>query len=242
MQIGKVAQLAAVSIVTVIASSVLVRLIRADSTRPKAFTIHYVETMVSRPPLDSYYSQKTDGSKVISRMMQFPDRKSYLQKTVFDVQAGTKGVVDEATQSKTTYRLSKSAITDLTKAPNTCTSDAAAQRGTILGHTVVRTQSEIPSSNHRIVEDWHAPISGVSYYGEVVSGIGADGNPTELVRKEAVSVAIGDPDATLFEVPDWAERSPSDVMAEYSRRYNRPLPPPEGMVSQDRAYHTIPQQ
>lgn len=182
MQIGKVAQLAAVSIVTVIASSVLVRLIRADSTRPKAFTIHYVETMVSRPPLDSYYSQKTDGSKVISRMMQFPDRKSYLQKTVFDVQAGTKGVVDEATQSKTTYRLSKSAITDLTKAPNTCTSDAAAQRGTILGHTVVRTQSEIPSSNHRIVEDWHAPISGVSYYGKLCPASA----PTEILLNWSV--------------------------------------------------------
>ncbi|MEO7145268.1 MAG: hypothetical protein ABI165_17370 [Bryobacteraceae bacterium] len=221
-------------------SWLVTRLVMAQTEHPKAFTIHYVETTGSRPPLDTYYSQRADGSKVTSRLMLFPDQKYYSQKTVYDVASGTKVVLEGGTSSKTTYHLSKATIANLTKAPTTCSQDPSPETGTILGHTVVRIVSEIPSSNRRIFEAWRAPDFGCTVLRQVVSGFDTTGKLIELVRKEAVSIAVGDPDATLFQAPDWTERSPSEVTAELDKKYHQRPISPDVLAAQDRAYRTIP--
>jgi hypothetical protein len=234
---------AATALVAVVAGS-MTWLVNASSNELPV-TVHYVLTgsgPISGPPSqpgsdkqDQYFARRADGSTVQSRVVTGPDGKQYTQRTVADAAKGVRVVIDGVTQSITTYHLSKVAVAELRAPARRCGNDASPSGESLMGHAVVRT---VLNANGRI-ETFLAPDLGCVLLRERVYRPDANGNDRQVASKEAVAVMPGDPDPALFVIPDWPERSPSEVTSEMSKKFH--LQPPLGPdLAADQAYRQIP--
>jgi hypothetical protein len=112
----------------------------------------------------------------------------------------------------------------------------------VLGYDVKLLERDLlapgPGGKKISVESWRAPALNCYPLREKL--FLGDGNEKIVTHvREVISVMPGEPDATLFQIPaGWTERSPSQVYAEFERRYPayaRGIPPVA--VEQDKAYN-----
>ncbi len=236
----------AATAVAVIVSSAVTWIVSASNAELSPVTIHYVVTATgpiagpaSQPrsnKQDQYFARRADGSTVESRVVTGPDGKQYTQRTVQDTATSRKVVIDGVTQSVTSYHLSKAAAAELTTPARRCGAEALPTSEPVLGHRVVRT---VLNANGRI-ETFLAPELGCALLRERFYRADASGKEYVAAAKEAVAVMKGDPDPALFVIPDWPERSPSEVMSEMSKKFNL-QPPLRPDKAADDAYRTIPE-
>jgi hypothetical protein len=163
-----------------------------------------------------------------------PDGDFYEQKIIVDVQTGKRILAEGVTQSLTTYLLSDKLVQTYRFPSSTC--ESGKEDGVILGQRVLLREIRAPSPNDRVVQSWYAPDLGCILLKDVLKKVNVDGTVSILFQKEATQITFGEPDPSLFVVPSWTERSPSEVSAEVKRRFGVTE---STMVkdARDRAYH-----
>jgi len=170
------------------------------------------------------------------------------QETVNDRPAPIRIVVNPSTMSRITIDpMSESTTTyglrpDEVQKPATCEVKSPTESATMLGFRVFRTEEHIQAGPRTYnVEKWVAPLLAclplkTSY--QVMESRTLKGSTTD----EIVALKTGDPDETLFAVPNgYTERPPLAVIAERLRLLGKPCPEcmkSAGQQSRDRAYYS----
>ncbi len=241
----RVTRIAVATIGVALIPSAVTWLASAAASDPKPLTIHYVETTVTlvkgtpaQQPLtttDKYFARRGDGSTVESRTFIGPDDKEYAQRIVQLTAKGTRVSIEGATESLVTYRLGGPTIAAMKNPSSQCDSDSPRVTDTMLGYTVVRFTLH---GNGR-TETWGVPDLGCVIFRQSLFRATPHGVEHHPSTREPVSVTLGDPDPALFVLPDWPERSPSELILEMSKKFNI-QPPLAPDPRADQAYRTIP--
>lgn len=142
----------------------------------------------------------------------------YPLRIIFDPQGSRRLTIHQPTGSLTTYTLpAKAAISQLAFVPGCSSVPSTGHRSLILGHNALKIEDQ---SNKDVItkELWVAPDLGCFPLRTEMTTRGKDGSTITTVR-EAVTLIVGDPSASLFDVPEGlVERSPAEVAGEYIRR------------------------
>lgn len=186
------------------------------------------------------YGRKEDGSWVKVFKREFPDGQWRDVRVVFDLATRRRVTIDPATESVVTYAVRSGEPGGLA-AGVACTSQTGAERGRILGYEVIRAHREFARGAGEVwqQDSWLAPALNCFALKESATY----GPPLAPYRstREALWVAAGAPDASWFEVPPrYAEGSPSEVMAEFSRRFPAAAAPAErAAAGLDEVYRSL---
>jgi hypothetical protein len=218
---------AAATFAAVVISGIVTRtrIVKAQSS---AFTIKYVEKSGDWTR-DSFYTRRSDGSNVESRVATAPDGKEYEQRTVIDTVSRVKVAIDGLTESITTYPLSQARVESYKKPASNCVSEEPSpSESTLLGYRIVRRSLTLPAERYQRVETWLASDLGCVILRSETFGHDSQGHEVSLASKEATSITRGDPDPTLFVIPNWQERSPSEVFAAYGAKFGTEAPAAAG--------------
>lgn len=169
---------------------------------------------------------RSDGSRAQVRTRTAPDGTQHEQKTIIDVTARKRLLVDGLTDSLTTYPLSEKAVLHYAVRPVPSCKGADEEAGEMFGFPVRRREREVNDGGDTIhFEEWVAPELNCMVMKRVVR-IGEPGGPLRLASVEEITTLTrGEPAASMFALPDrpLTERSPGEVFAEYSRRYGKPV-------------------
>ncbi len=183
--------------------------------------------------------RRSDGVKVESSTARGPDGKEYPMRVIENPLTGTRSVLNGLIEAKTTYQMSRSSILGLTQPPADCGSDPASERKSMLGYSMVRHSVAVPNLQKHHQEFWRAPELACEIMQYTMSVAGPTGAEMKLMEKNAISVDIGEPDPSAFEIPDWPERSPSEVAATFEKKFNLPKAPTD-TAGLDHAYRPQP--
>ena len=159
------------------------------------------------------YAVRSDGSSMKVANREFPDGKRYAMRIVMDLSQHKRISIDPATQSITTYALPESVMKKSTDELSSCVGAGLTAGPKVVGfETVHRSITHGKGSNAKSIgEEWVAPALNCFALKLVTYKHGDTTGPHNEV--EAVAVAIGEPDAALFQAPTgYVERSPRQVM------------------------------
>lgn len=217
---------AAATLAVAVISDIVTRA-RIVNAQSNAFIIRYVEKSGDWTR-DSFYSRRSDGSSVESRVTTGPDGKQYEQRTVIDTARRARVVIDGMTESITTYPLSQARVESYKKRALNCVpEESSPSESTLLGYRILRRSQTLPAERYQRVETWLAPDVGCVILRSETFGHDGEGHEV-LASKEAASITRGDPDPTLFVIPNWQERSPSEVFAAYDAKFGTEAPAAAG--------------
>ncbi|MEB2361380.1 MAG: hypothetical protein OZ929_08585 [Bryobacterales bacterium] len=216
------------------------------------FTLKMTEAMYGQAgpvrTLDYTIAVKSDGSMSEVRSMVTPDGRLVEQKTVTDLAAKKKFLWDGLTESISTMHLPEQRVKALGSKRGTCTDDASAESGEMLGYKVVRVVKDWKAHKPATTEAWLAPALDCYPLKEIVRvspcepGGNCDGTLMLATTREVTSVVPGEPSEAHFLIrPDAVERSPVEVMAEFQRRYpqvakGRDMRTSKGTAHQEEVY------
>jgi hypothetical protein len=171
---------------------------------------------------EKLYAVRSDGAHVDIVYSEGPDGQVREVKNVVDPDSRRTIGVDGHTQSISTTYFPPDMAAELKIPDAGCLSSAAAERKTILGYEVVKLERDLPAPAGRQKKwvKWAAPALNC-YALEETFLDGPQGGPLRISNhSEVVFVEPGEPHPDLFTVPaNFTERSPSQVMQEYYRRY-----------------------
>jgi hypothetical protein len=221
-----------VAVIAVVGPLTWITATRAQST---AFTIQY-NFSKNELSTGTVVARRSDGSRSESFIRTDPTGKQYNQRIIWDAGRRARIVLEAITESVTTYPLWASQIAALRRLTSDCGLGANAESSTILGEKVFEKVTPSPLPDRRRLEEWVAPRLGCLALRERTLVPQSSGGDTVLSWKEAVFLTFKDPDPALFQVPAWPERRPSEVFAEYSRRFPSDAVTPNPLV--DKAYLT----
>jgi hypothetical protein len=215
-----------------VASFTLTRNVRLRGQEPtrKPFTAVMVERQyhgdAAEPTRTEVYLRafRSDGSQATVKQGLSPHKESKETKVILDLSGRQRVTVDQLTESRTTYPLSDSDLSHYRAWPkNECTGKAGLERSTLLGYEVRKVEKDMPDGGTHL-DLWMAPILDCFELQEDWA-VGAPGETRVRVTRQAVYIIEGEPAATLFDIPPaYVERAPSEVRAEFMRRY------PEGQL------------
>lgn len=179
--------------------------------------------------LQSLVGVRGDGSSVEVLSQTAPDGRQVAKKRLIDVMERKRMIIDGLTDSVTTYFLSEKAAAHYAfKRLGTCVENAPSERSEMLGFSVEKRNSEIEDAGNLLkVEEWVSPDLNCMALRQVVR-VGPPGGPFVVdTITDIASLTRGEPDRSHFAAPTTGlvERSPGEVLAEFSRRYNRPFTP-----------------
>jgi len=213
----------------------------AYSTNRVPVTIEYIETQPGTTKKEIYTkAMRQDGSTVEVRNRVDMTGKPFQFRRIFDLKTGKHVVVNTLFSSKTTYKLSAKGTEVLERLPQCA---ALPDGGPVVSGYATRKRSldrpcELGKGGcggPRSVEMLFAPDLGCALLRrEFVEFEG--GNRKVLVAVDARSVHIGEPDPSLFAVPDWPEMSPAKLADEFQKRFGVRMGAPEAIQAKDSAY------
>jgi hypothetical protein len=183
---------------------------------------------------------RSDGSKVWLVWRRFPDGQWYSQKSVSDAANGAQVTIDEATKSRSTTYLSASDVASLKSAPSVCADEPKPKHATVLGFDVVLQSRKIRTSGGDVyrTEEWRAPALNCYPLRATFTRTRPNGLVDRTAR-EAISVIPGEPADSLFGLDaGYPELSPSQMSAEYERRFGRPIVSPGRARQLDDNYYS----
>lgn len=217
-------------LIAVVAVSVLIgRAVYSQQNKPRPVPLTaVVRESFARSPETGFgkleykvFAVRGDGSSAEARDVQSPDGRVFTQQMIVDLTAGERRVYDGLTGSRTTYRIPEDTLRWMRTARKACTgvSDAA-----LLGVPVLKDVSHPAQGNETAekvtVTAFRAPAWDCLPLKEVRETQREGGPRWTTNLRDVLSVAPGEPEAKWFEIPASAvERSPSEVFAEYARRY-----------------------
>lgn len=222
--------------------------IRSQEPLRKPFTATIVERQYD-PQGREIYSEyaldavRGDGSEVRMFRRHLPNQELFEPKWVLDLNAKRRVSVDPSTVSITTYLLSASVAAEYQAGDSSCVraaENSSTARSVIMGMQVVRVTEDTPHGLNAVdhAERWLAPQLGCFPLKEIFTfGLVPAGAAQRSVR-EVLFITEGEPAASLFEIPgSYAERSPSQVSAEWTRRFpGHPAMSDESSAAADQAY------
>ncbi|HYZ74099.1 MAG TPA: hypothetical protein VE641_13535 [Chthoniobacterales bacterium] len=212
----------------------------AQSYAPKPLTAtYYIESFDengSKRESEQTFAVRGDGSIVKPRSTSGPDGKMYTQRTLYDVGKKKRVAIDGLTESITSYALSDTELKNLQYPLAICQRfevEAALVQGYRTRKELVKTG---PVNHERLREAWYAADFGCLLVKETVSDLNENGDSRIRYTQTLKTVTLGEPDPALFSIPEWQERTPSAVFAEFNRKFNLSRPLPKSSSDRDRAY------
>jgi len=206
-------------------ASFVVRRVYGQRT-PQPFTATKIEKFLTSPGTygrqeESVFAVRSDGStsEIITRLA--PDGRVVEQRRISDTVSRRRVSADGLTDSVTTYKIPPQIALQMGTRPATCNAGPNPQRDRLLGYEVLRVVEDIgrPGRGKRL-ESWRAPELNCFPLRETVTLIQPDGSQFVTNVRETTAVVVGQPQPLLFFItPHYAERSPSQVFAEFNRRY-----------------------
>ena len=206
-------------------SFMVVRKARSQSEPHKPFKAVEVEKRYDASGVERYqeqkiYAMRSDGSSIWFASRMGPDGKAYTIGDIYDLSAKRVITVDGFTQSTTTEALTPSELAFQQRVDPSCQS--ASEGSTLLGQNVFKVSQVLgPADSWLLKEEWAAPafdcyvLSG-SYFEYL------NGQPGPKTTRETKFLIPGEPPASLFSIPAaYVERSPSEVAAEFERRFGK---------------------
>lgn len=178
---------------------------RADGSISIEVMIHAVRRDGARVTV----RKEIDGRPVGNRLLIDPRRQARI-------------VIEPRAEAKVTYPLSASEIQVLQSDPQRCGTSLDAPVDTRLGFTVYRHVRDLNMADERLrLVRWVAPSLGCLSLEGTTTLI--RGGREELITEYRVErVETGEPDRSLFEVPEhYREMTPSQMMEEVSRKEGR---------------------
>ncbi len=200
--------------------------LRSSTSDPSPLTATIIEERYSPGSTQPSYVEyslsavRSDGSWAVISRRQAPDGRWVEMKLVTSLASGTRITVDPTTESLVTFKLSKGAASFFQSQRVACGKVPNPQRSTLLGYDVVElTEPFGPPEGTDTVTRWLAPSLGCFPLKEVYD-IAAEGGGRWKTVRQALFVIPGEPSADLFNIPgNYTERSPSELNAEFKRRY-----------------------
>lgn len=168
------------------------------------------------------YARKSDGSWVQVANIESPDGEVGDLTSFVDVASSRHVDLEPFTRSAMTFYLSPSELRQEVGQSGSCptaVSAAGGERERILGYDVVRLteKNRAPNNGKEIIEAWVAPE--LNCYPLRKSGSLSDGPHNEI---EVTDLTEGQPPPTMFDVPpEYVERSPSQLSAEWAARFGQ---------------------
>lgn len=167
------------------------------------------------------HGARSDGSWVDLERKRDPNGHWSEGKILFNLPEKRRITVDGLTDSLTTYPLSEGDISVSRLIASSCVAGPAKEHGNILGYDVVKVVNDAPVGAGEMLhhESWQAPALGC-YELSRKSTLGpVSGSPASVVV-EVLAVAEGEPPSSWFSLPpSFVERTPTQVFAEFSRRF-----------------------
>ncbi len=215
-----------------VVSLALVKVVRGQLPKRRPFTATAVETRYGSDGVKAYqetytFAVRSDGSQAKAVNRRARDGNWYEMRMVVDIPRRRRVSIDPITQSITTYNLSAGEAALLALPDRSCQGIDGGDAN-LLGYVAKRVVENLQFRDGKVqgLESWRAPALDCFPLREIDSQGPLGGNsPRNLV--EVVTVIEGEPASSMFEVPaSYAERSPSDVVSEFNRRFGslgRPL-------------------
>lgn len=162
---------------------------------------------------------RADGSRAEKRILR--NGNPMEMRTIVDANSAERIVLDQWTQSRTTYPLSPAELAPYRNPPNSCTTgNQPRQTAAILGYEVVKDEIQsIPGQSSSQVIRWRAPALNCLPLRTELNEFLADGAPRASLVEEVTSIVPGTPDPSLFEIPsNYQVRTPQQVVEIISRQ------------------------
>jgi hypothetical protein len=188
-----------------------------------------------------YYQHgaRSDGSWVDLERKRDPNGHWSEGKILLSLTEKRRITVDGLTDSLTTYPLSEGDISVSRAIASSCVVNPATEHGNILGYEVVKVADDPQIGSGQLLhhESWQAPALGCFELSRR-STLGSLSGPPASVVVEVLAVTEGEPPSSWFSLPaNFVERSPSQVFAEFSRRFpSREGAPASASFKLDQAY------
>ena len=169
------------------------------------------------------YAIRSDGTQVVWMTKIDPLGQPKISKTVYDVPLERKRSADELTESYVTTPMSGIAHSLQHRAGVCAGQPLASER--VFGYEVVRTEDEFaiptPAGGRFRHVRYQAPSLNCYTMREEAYKSKGDGPLVRFEVKEVVSLLEGEPDPSLFELPEgYTERTPTEMLREFGRRHS----------------------
>lgn len=161
------------------------------------------------------FARRSDGSSVTVFKRRNPNGDWVWSRRITDLAAGKELTVDPMTESVTTYPLPARNLESSRMKPQRCSQDSNPELGRMAGYDTEKVHRQIPAPEGSEHDFWMAPSLDCFPLNQKTKF--ADGYVND---RHAIFVLEGEPSPALFQVPgSYAERSPSQVFAEYAKRF-----------------------
>jgi len=221
--------------------------VKAQRNDRKPFTVIMVENQYNgdeKQPVHTHYylfAVRGDGTQVQTSWVQSPRGKWMQPKTIVDFSAKKLVSVVPFAESLSTLPLSEGVTSWYPSQPRKeCTADPNLERSTLLDYEVRKVHKQFlgPPESEISVDFFMAPALDCFALREEAT-IGPAAAPRTRMTRQPLFVLEGKPAPSLFEIPsDYVERSPSEVAAEFERRYpEQPMLSDHGRQVLDEVYH-----
>ena len=204
----------------------------ADSAvKPFTATVHRLQYRAngSLAHEEAYtVAYRSNGSKVSDFHRTLPNGQTVEIKEIVDVSGGRQVTVDYATQSVSTYAIQPGYLPVLKRRMSSCAGGVSGPE-TILGYPVVLVHAGHTYGNgaSNVHDRWEAPSLNCFALRQIDAMTALPPNKAPHNEEEVTNIALGEPDSSLFSVPEnFVERSPSQRHAEFERLYGAAAPTP----------------
>lgn len=215
----------------------------ATSATPVPLTATIVETQVDPagvPVGTDVWTLAISGSRSYVDIHESHDGVAIGPKRIIvDVKKRQRVAVDPPTESLTTYPLSQKAVDTMVNSLFACSDDPAGEHKIFKGYRAVKVTRESNTGNVKLqYENWIVPELGCLALNSTVTRY-QKGVLQAHKYKVVTALKLGEPDSTLFELPQaFVERKPSQVFSEAARRKGVSCPECEqhSGIALDKAY------
>jgi len=184
-------------------------------------------------------ANRADGSSALMYLTK--NDRPHVVRMVLNLPEARRVTVDPQTESLTTYKVTQAEVKMLSAPNPTCPVSAGATPATFLGYPVLVDHKQITAGSRQFDEErWVAPSLNCVALKRSDRAF-ESGKFIARTTEEALSLHLGDPDPSLFDLPaNYTERKPSQVQAERARLEGTQCPSCEKAAGQvlDKVYES----
>lgn len=204
---------------------VLTRRVRSQGETHKSFTVFQIERQYDAKGVEGYHEYKieavrSDGSSAWYAWRPAPDGRLYRMGVIYDVAKGRVVDIDGLTESSGTIRMTEGELAFQKRVDHSCWSGM--EHSSVAGEDVVKVHEVYDRSAQGSSEstDWKAPELDCFVLSSSFVLSMPPGNAVGRTDDETLFVVLGEPQASLFEVPaGYKELSPAQAADEFARRF-----------------------
>lgn len=174
----------------------------------------------------SVYAARSDGATCQAVRRKAPDGVEAVLRTIRDPNRGVVVSVEEFTRSLITQGMTSNEVSSLRRRRAACPPGIPDPSVTILGYATHHIRFETTCQECAVgydfttqtMDKWVSPELGCLPLRAVRGFVSKDGTAGISSVREAKAIVLGKPDQAWFEIPNYPERSPSQVVREFERK------------------------